>query len=161
MLVTRQEFHKEAKPDMKTVDQTSAGGVAYRCNEGIIEIAVILVEKNRRWQLPKGHVDRGETNERAALREVREEAGVETELVSPIETIEYWFVGNEHGTRVRYRKSVHFFLLKYLSGNVEDHDHEVIEAKWVEVNEAIRLLAFKNESEVVRKATAMLADLSD
>jgi 8-oxo-dGTP pyrophosphatase MutT (NUDIX family) len=156
MLVTRQKRSKEAKPAMKTVEQISAGGVAYRRNGDTIEIAVTLVERNRRWQLPKGHIDGGETNEQAALREVREEAGVETELVSPIETIEYWFVGNEGGTRVRYHKSVHFFLLKYVSGNVEDHDHEVIEAKWIEINEAIRLLAFKSESEVVRKAAEML-----
>jgi ADP-ribose pyrophosphatase len=154
--VIEQKSSKEAKSSAKTVEQTSAGGVAHRENNGTIEIAVILVKKNRRWQLPKGHLDAGETNEQAAIREVREEAGVETELVSPIKTIEYWYFGSERGTRVRYHKKVYFFLLKYVSGNVDDHDDEVIEAKWLEIGEAAELLAFKSEREVVKKAIMIL-----
>ena len=49
----------------------------------------------------------------------------------PIDTIEYWFFRHRHGKRTRFHKSVHWFLMKYLSGEVSDHDHEVLEARWL------------------------------
>ena len=109
-----------------------------------------------RWQLPKGLIDDGETPEEAALREVREEAGIEAELSGAIDTIEYWFVAKYDGRRSRFHKFVHFYLMKYLSGDVSDHDHEVAEARWVEIGEAVRMLEFKTEKDVVEKASQMI-----
>ena len=145
---------------IKTSEQVSAGGVAFRASDSGYEIAIISVNPSRRWQLPKGLVDRGETPEVAALGEVREEAGIETELLAPIETIEYWYVGEYGGERARYHKFVHFFLLKYRAGNVEDHDAEVVEARWVKAEEALKMLAFKSEKEVVEKASKMFSEFS-
>jgi len=113
----------------QTVEQVSAGGAAFRRTADGYEIAIISVVPSRRWQLPKGLIDAGETPEIAALREVREEAGIETELLAPVEKIEYWYVGEDRGERVRFHKSVHFFLLAYRSGVVENHDAEVAEAR--------------------------------
>jgi 8-oxo-dGTP diphosphatase len=141
---------------IQTYDQISAGGVAYRMLEGRIEVALISVGQNERWQLPKGSIDKGELNESAALREVREEAGIEAELIAPLETVEYWYYATQKGRRVRFHKYVHFYLMRYLAGNINDHDHEVNEARWVEIDEAISLLAFKSEQEVVRKAKEYL-----
>ncbi len=145
----------------QTVEQVSAGGAAFRRTADGYEIAIISVVPSRRWQLPKGLIDQGETPEVAALREVREEAGIETELLAPVEKIEYWYVGEDRGERVRFHKSVHFFLLAYRSGVVENHDAEVAEARWVKIAEAVQMLAFKGEKEVVEKAVKLLPKFSD
>lgn len=144
----------------KTVEQVSAGGAAFRKTESGYEVALISVAPQRRWQLPKGLIDAGETPEIAALREVREEAGIETELLAPVEKIEYWYFGDSRGERVRFHKSVHFFLLAYKSGAVENHDAEVEEARWVEANAAIEMLAFKGEKTVVEKAVKLLTQFA-
>jgi 8-oxo-dGTP pyrophosphatase MutT (NUDIX family) len=119
-------------------------------------MAIISVKPSLRWQLPKGIVDPGESPETTAVREVREEAGVETELISLIETIEYWYRAVRYGKPVRYHKFVHFYLLRYRSGNVSDHDDEVAEARWVSFDEAMEMLAFESERGVVKKALEMI-----
>lgn len=136
--------------------QISAGGVAFRERGGQIQVALIRVGDEGRWQLPKGIIDRDESPEAAALREVREEAGIDTELVGRIDKIEYWYYAKERGERVRFHKFVYFYLLRYKSGDVRDHDHEVSEARWVEIDEAIRLLAFDGEKKLVEQARGML-----
>ena len=143
---------------MVTETQVSSGGVCVRTGERGAEVALVCVGAKRRWQLPKGIVEAGESPEVAALREVREEAGVEATLVEPLETIEYWYQVMRGGTRVRYHKYVHFFLLTYERGDVADHDHEVQEARWVPIDEAANMLAFANERRVVARAAAIVAD---
>lgn len=134
---------------METRKQVSAGGAAFREIDGKFEVALVLMIPEMRWQLPKGIIDPGETPEQAALREVLEEAGIECELIEPIETIEYWFVDSRSGTPIRIHKFVHFYLMRYVSGDVADHDHEVAEARWFPVDEAISTLAFDSEKSVV------------
>lgn len=144
------------KSQTVTKDQVSAGGVAFRRVKSGPEIAIVSVKPSLRWQLPKGIVDPGETPEITAVREVREEAGVETELIELIETVEYWYQRVQYGKRIRYHKFVHFYLLQYLSGDVKDHDHEIAESRWVSFEEAIEVLAFKSERGVVEKAREMI-----
>ena len=139
-----------------TKTQVSAGGVAFRRRGSRIEVALISVGDDARWQLPKGLVDQGESNEDAAMREVREEAGLETEMVAPLDKVEYWYYSTNRGERVRFHKFVHFYLLRYKSGDVRDHDHEVTEARWVEIDEAREVLAFKSEKRMIELARAML-----
>ena len=149
---------READRRVRTLEQVSAGGVVYRTQDSVTEIAVVQIVPDMRWQLPKGLIDAGESNEAAALREVREESGVEAELLSPIETIEYWFYADRDGKRTRYHKFVHFFLMRYKSGDTGDHDDEVAEARWVPIDEALRMLEFKSERDVVRKANEMIGE---
>lgn len=144
---------------LRTVTQVSAGGVIYRRAAGTaaVDVAIIRVGPKERWQLPKGIVERGESPESTAIREIREEAGVGGELVAPLEVIEYWYVGIEHGDeRVRFHKHVHFFLLEYRDGDVRDHDHEVSEARWVPIGEVEQMLAFGSERKVIARARELL-----
>jgi len=134
------------------VTQVSAGGVAFRQIEGRIEVALILVGPYSRWQLPKGTINPDERIEAAAQREVREETGIETELLSLIDRIEYWFYAVKSGQRTRFHKFVYFYLMRYLSGDVTDHDNEVEEARWVEIDQAIQMLSFESEKAVTETA---------
>jgi 8-oxo-dGTP pyrophosphatase MutT (NUDIX family) len=157
----KQDHQSDSGAKVATMDQVSAGGVAFRLRDSQPEVAVVLMKPKLRWQLPKGIVDPGESPQVTAVREVREEAGVETDLLKLIETIEYWYRSVKYGKPVRYHKFVHFYLLKYRSGNVSDHDHEVEEARWVSPEEAIELLDFKGERDVVEKARDMIAELGN
>jgi 8-oxo-dGTP pyrophosphatase MutT (NUDIX family) len=141
-------------PRVPTKLQISAGGVAFRSFEGRIEIALISVGEESRWQLPKGIIDKGESTDAAARREVREEAGVSTEALGLIDRIEYWYYDKRE--RVRFHKFVHFYLLRYESGDVTDHDDEVNEARWVEIGKAIEMMAFESEKKIVEKAKTMI-----
>ena len=140
--------------------QISAGGVAYRRRAKGIEVALISVGERERWQLPKGIVDKGESTEAAAVREVREEAGITTTSLQLIDKVEYWYQSKESGAPVRYHKFVYFYLFRYKSGDVRNHDDEVNEARWVQIDEAIDLLAFDNEKKIVARAKKLIEDLT-
>ena len=155
-MAKKQAKQSTEKAEITTMDQVSAGGVAFRWRDSEPEIVIVSVKPKMRWQLPKGIVDPGETPEITAVREVREEAGVETDLIALIETIEYWYRATRYGKPVRYHKFVHFYLLQYRSGDVSDHDHEIEEARWVSFEEALEMLEFKTEREVVEKALEMI-----
>lgn len=130
---------------MKAVTQRSAGGVVARDDE----ILLIALRDGRRWQLPKGHLEPGETAEEAAVREVREETGVRGRTVARLPSIEYWFV--EGGRRIH--KVVDYYLLDYAAGSADDFDpDEVSGARWFGWDEGIAKLSFDNEREVAAAA---------
>jgi 8-oxo-dGTP pyrophosphatase MutT (NUDIX family) len=109
------------------------------------EVLLILHGKLGRWLQPGGHVDPSDSSVWvAAQREVREETGLETELVERLGEVRYQYVRG--GNRVA--KQVEFFLFRYRSGNVEDHDHEVEEALWIPLDEAPERLAYRGEREM-------------
>ena len=147
----------KAARKIATQTQVSAGGAVIRRRDGGVDVALVSVGDPARWQLPKGLIDRGETPEAAALREVREEAGIDATIIDKIEMVEYWYQATAEGKRVRYHKFVHFFLMEYASGDVADHDHEVHEARWVPLDKSLDLIAFKSERSVLEKAASRLA----
>jgi len=141
---------------VRTRDEFSAGGVVVRDGADGAEVAVIRTREGR-WQLPKGWIEDGETPEVAAVREAREEAGVDAEVVAPLGTIEYWFVSTYDPEPARVHKRVQFYLLRYVGGSTDDHDDEVLEARWLTIDEARRMLAFKDERRMVTLAHERLA----
>lgn len=143
---------------VRTETQVSAGGAVFRPGASGPEIALISVGTPPRWQLPKGIIDKAETPEHAAVREVREEAGIDAGIDGLIEKAEYWYQATDSGGRVRYHKFVYFYRMTYIRGDVADHDDEVNEAGWFSADEAVAMLAFRSEREIVEKAIAFAGE---
>ncbi len=137
---------------VRTEAQVSAGGCVLRDSVDGFEIVLISVGSPPRWQLPKGIIDKGETPEVAAIREVREEAGINATVEQLVAKVEYWYQASHSGERIRYHKYVYFFLMRFESGDTSDHDHEVTEARWFPAESAAATLAFKSEKTIVDKA---------
>jgi 8-oxo-dGTP pyrophosphatase MutT (NUDIX family) len=130
---------------MRIKYEVSAGGLVLRKNGASIDALLIGRGVPRVWSLPKGHVEARETHEMAALREVREETGCWAEIFVKLSEISYWFYLN--GTK--HKKSVHFYLMRYLSGDTANHDHEVDEAAWFEIKAAKKALKYVNEKRLI------------
>ncbi len=144
----------------KTRFQVSAGGVLYRRNHaGETEIVLIAHHRGEPWRLPKGRVEPGESLTAAALREVREETGLQGEIVDALRPIEYWFRWQEDGERTLYHKRVYFFLMRYCEGDAQQHDYEVEEVRWFPVDQALALLTYREEQEVIAFAKGRVAEL--
>jgi 8-oxo-dGTP pyrophosphatase MutT (NUDIX family) len=135
------------------IREFSAGGVVVRRFRGRPFLAAVRVKGGTVLALPKGHIDEGENAAEAAAREVREEAGVEAELVEKLGDVRYWY--QRDGERVL--KVVSFFLFRYRSGSVRDHDHEVDSAEWVPLEDAPGLLAYRGEREMAEAAMSAFA----
>jgi periplasmic divalent cation tolerance protein len=141
--------------NIRTVKEVSAGGVIYRKNSDNLEIALIHVRN--RWGLPKGHIEEGERVDEAALREVREETGLEGKLVRKLGDIRYSYRDkSKEGEPIRIYKRVFFYLMRYVRGDVRDHDHEVDDARWFPIAQAMKQLKFATERKMVHRAMTML-----
>jgi 8-oxo-dGTP pyrophosphatase MutT (NUDIX family) len=136
----------------------SAGGVAYRQRipdgrKPTIEVALIATHAGRRWQLPKGTREADETALQTALREVAEEAGLLTEPVRFLSTVEYWYWDTYRKDVAHLvRKRVDFFLLRVVGGELSDASIEVDGVGWFTPEQALRTLTFSAERGVLRKA---------
>jgi len=139
--------------------RTSSGGVVFRKRENNIEVVIVAVRGHKAWCLPKGIIDRNENEIEAALREVKEETGLTGEIMDKIGQISYWYFLKEE--MIKVHKTVHFFLLKYLDGNTDGHDHEVDEARWFQIDSAIDQLSYKSEKEIMQKAKVMINQISE
>jgi 8-oxo-dGTP pyrophosphatase MutT (NUDIX family) len=137
------------------IREFSAGGLVIRNMRGRPHLAVVRV-RDQILALPKGHPENGESSEAAALREVREETGLEATPVEKLGDIHYWYARD--GDRVL--KVVSFFLFRYRSGRLEDHDHEAEEALWIPLEEAPERLAYRSEKEIAGTALSRLAQES-
>ena len=137
-------------------NQVSSGGVIFRkAKENDVEIALVAVKEGKIWSLPKGIVEKGEETSETAVREVREETGLSGSVVKKIGQITYWYYIREDNAKCR--KTVHFYLLEYVSGSTADHNWEVESAEWFPIHEALKKLSYRGDKEIVEKAREMLA----
>ncbi len=140
---------------VKTEKEISSGGVVFKKEDDRIYF-VLISPKEGRWCLPKGLIGENEKEEDTALREVREETGLKCKIIKKIDTIEYWYYAKERGLRLH--KFVHFYLMEYLEGSVENHDWEVIEVRWFDAGEAIEKASFPTEKDILKKALEILTN---
>jgi 8-oxo-dGTP pyrophosphatase MutT (NUDIX family) len=116
------------------------------------EVAAIVPRGKRALALPKGGPEGGERPEDTAAREVREETGLVGRVRAPLGDVVYHY--RRSGRRIR--KTVSFFLLDYVEGSTDDHDHEVTEARWVPLQRARVELTYPGEREMVENAIKLL-----
>lgn len=144
---------------LRTSTATSAGGIVVRYESGRPWLVVGSRKRERdgrTWTLPKGTPDPGESREETALREVEEETGLKVRITNPLDSIEYWFV--QSGTRIH--KTVHYFLMEPVGGDLVRHDHEFEEVRWIRFDAAPSMLTFETERTLVARAAQILAEMA-
>jgi 8-oxo-dGTP pyrophosphatase MutT (NUDIX family) len=145
-------------PQMRTVRETSAGGLVVDGLDGPREgrCAALIGRTDRRgrllWSLPKGHIEKGETAEQTAVREVAEETGIRGMVVAELGSIDYWFVTD--GRRVH--KTVHHYLMRSVGGELSDADVEVTVVAWVPLSELDSKLAYADERRLAEVANRLI-----
>lgn len=115
--------------------------------------AIRPIGKTDVWALPKGHLDGHESDEEAAIREVREETGLRVTLDECLGEVDYWF--RIEGERIF--KNVSFFLLRWQSGSPMAQRTEVEEVRWVELEAATDMLTYPGERDIALRAAEVLA----
>jgi 8-oxo-dGTP pyrophosphatase MutT (NUDIX family) len=133
---------------VRTVHDVSSGGVITRVRDGSLDLVLVGRARPERWSIPKGTPIPGETLEQTAMREVREETGLWVQILEPLGDITYWFSARG----VRHHKTVHFFLLEAMGGNIEDHDWENDFVAWLPEEEALQRMTFASEIAIVKRA---------
>ena len=142
---------------LRNATATSAGGIVVRYEAGRPQLVVGSRRRERdvrTWTLPKGTPDRDETTEQTALREVAEETGLEVRITGPLDSIRYTFV--QSGRRIH--KTVHYFMMEPVGGDLARHDHEFDEVRWIDFDEAPAVLTFETERALVAHAADRLAE---
>ncbi|HVM29582.1 MAG TPA: NUDIX hydrolase [Candidatus Limnocylindrales bacterium] len=141
----------------RTARAVSCGGIVVRHGSDGPEL--VLGRRSREdgsptWSLPKGTPAGEESVEQTALREVTEETGLDVRIAGPVGPIEYWFM--QRGTRIH--KTVHYFLMEAVGGDLSQHDHEFEEVRWVPLEEAWTLMSYPTEREIVEIALPMAGE---
>lgn len=138
----------------KTKLQFSSGGIIYRKVGKKIEVALIVRGEGKIFCLPKGKIEKPETPQETALREVEEETGLKGKIDREIGKINYWFYSKEEKARIF--KTVYFYLIKYESGETSRHDFEVEEVMWLSIDEALKIMTYPTERKMMQKAKQLL-----
>jgi len=139
-------------PPRKTRNEHSSGGVVIALRDGAAHVALIATRNKTRWGLPKGAVGPDESCEDAALREVREETGLEARIVRRLDTIEYSFRAGD----TLIQKRVDFYLMDYVAGELEPQLSEVDDVQWVELSSSLQRASFESERKLLEMALSSL-----
>ena len=138
-------------PRLKITRAESSGGVVLRSQNGGFEVVLVGRVEQGTWALPKGTPHRAETREETALRETREETGLEVRIVGPIDSIFYLFMLRH----ARVAKTVYYYLMVSTGGDTSRHDPEYDRVAWFPVAEALKVMTYPNEAAMVRRGVAL------
>lgn len=132
----------------------SAGGIVYKKKQGKTLILVAQNSAHHGWVFPKGLIDkeRKEKKEEAALREVEEETGVKARIIKPLTPIVFWYAWEGE----RKKKTVYYFLMEYISGDITKHDFEMENVEWLNVENVLERLTYPNEKKVFKDASILI-----
>lgn len=130
----------------------SAGGVVYKKDKGNIFILVVQHGSyGHHWGFPKGHIAdkiQGESKKDTALREVKEETGIDAKLLQALSPIQFWYVKDEE----KRKKTVYFFVMEYQGGDFSQKDFEMQDVQWVPIEDVLEKITFKSEKQVFQEA---------
>ena len=147
---------QESEARIRTERQISSGGVIFRTVNSKTEVALIAVKEGKVWCLPKGLRENGESIARTAHREVKEETGLDGKIVKLIDHIQYFYAHKEAEETKLFFKIVYLFLMEYTGGDVANHDSEVNDCQWFPIDDAIKLVEYKDEKEILEKAKRII-----
>ncbi len=145
---------RDPKSNTVAFSEYSAGGVVYRRVGDTYQLVAVHRNRHTDWSLPKGHIEKGETQEQTALREVKEETGLDARIVDSLGEVVYFY----RRPRGLTRKVVYHFLMEHTGGEFGPPNWEVDEARWVDIDQAHTLLTYKNDLGIVQKAKEKLAE---
>ena len=146
---------KAKPPYAKRVDEVSAGGLVVDTTG---KLGLLIGRRDQKdasgkrilWSLPKGHIEEGETPEQAALREVKEETGIESAIEKSLGVIDFWFMAG--GKRIH--KTVHHYLFRESGGLLAAQESEVDEVAWFPLAEIVERLAYPDEKKLIARTNA-------
>lgn len=138
----------------QVIREFSAGGAVFKKTKKELLWLLIKPAGYDRWQLPKGQLEKGESSAEAAEREVEEEGGVDIKVLKKIGNSQYFYVWEKE----KRFKIVTFFLMEYLKDKKDGHDDEIDEVRFVNFKEALKLLSFKDDKEILTKAKKLFEE---
>lgn len=133
----------------------SAGGVVYRRRGGMLEILVAQHSYHKGWVFPKGIIGdtkEDETQEDTALREVKEETGIDAEIITLLSPVTYWF--RMRGEK--YKKTVHFFVMRHVGGDMRERDEEMQDVEWIPANKVQQRLTYPSDRDIFKEALPII-----
>jgi len=142
---------------LRNARATSAGGVVVRTKGDRRELLLgrRTLDRDRViWSLPKGTPTADESLDQTAVREVSEETGLQVRIVAPLGEIHYWFVRRG----IRYSKTVHYYLMEPLGGDLAEHDREFDAVAWVDFGALPEFELFPTERDLIERARARIED---
>ena len=143
--------------DNKTKYESSAGGVVFKKDDDQIYILLSQHSFHHGWVFPKGLIGdkdefKNQTKEETALREVKEETGAIGEILQALSPVQYWYVFQ--GQKIK--KTVYYFIMKYLNGDITKHDFEMENVEWIKTNEVMEKLTYPGDKKVWEQARAII-----
>jgi 8-oxo-dGTP pyrophosphatase MutT (NUDIX family) len=137
---------------LKTTRAESSGGVVLRGSPDALDVVLVGRTEQGTWALPKGTPKPGESREQTALRETREETGLDARIIEPIDSITYWFALRH----ARVCKTVYYYLMVAIGGDPSLHDPEYDRVAWFSTKDALQVMTYPNEADMVRRAIELV-----